>query len=98
MRKAVLEADFGRSREPVNGLRFDVLAPLTTPAYHSKAPAAAISAFEPLHIKDSLQYFLNISSSINQQASRINEKKKVACQIAVNVLPSSATRSRKPVS
>lgn len=76
MRKAVLEADFGRSREPVNGLRFDVLAPLTTPAHHSKAPAAAISASEPLHIKDSLQYFLNISSSINQQASRINEKKK----------------------
>ena len=37
------------------------------------------------------------SSSIDQQASHINEKK-VTCQIAINVLPSSATRSRKPVS
>jgi hypothetical protein len=29
--EAVLEADFGRSREPVNGLRFDVLAPPDNP-------------------------------------------------------------------
>jgi hypothetical protein len=66
------------------------------PTHHSDAPAAAISA-ERLHVRDSVGHFLNISSSIDWQASRINEKK-VACQIAVNVLPSSATRSRKPVS
>jgi hypothetical protein len=95
MRGALLEADFGRSRKPVNGLRFGVLAPLTTPTHHSASSsdfrlrASACQGF--------IEHFLNISSSMDWQDSRINEKK-VACQIAVNVLPSSATRSRKPVS
>jgi hypothetical protein len=95
MRGALLEADFGRSRKPVNGLRFGVLAPLTTPTHHSASSsdfrlrASACQGF--------IEHFLNISSSMDWQASRINEKK-VACQITVNVLPSSATRSRKPVS
>ena len=75
IRKAVLEADFGRSREPVNRLRFDVLAPLATPARHSDAPAAAMFAVQRLHVRDLLEYLLDISSSIDWQASRINEKK-----------------------
>jgi hypothetical protein len=44
------------------------------PTHHSYAPAAAISA-ERLHVRDSVGHFLNISSSIDWQASRINEKK-----------------------
>ena len=97
MRKAVLEADFGRSREPVNGLRFDVLAPLTTPTHHSDAPAAAIFALDRQH-RGSLVNIFSIFLPQSTGKPVASMKKKVACQIAVNVLLSSATRSRKPVS
>ncbi|OAG16682.1 hypothetical protein CC77DRAFT_387472 [Alternaria alternata] len=60
IRKAVLEADFGRSREPANGLQFDVLAPLATPTHHSDAPAAAIFAVERQHIRGSLVNIFSI--------------------------------------
>ena len=94
----MLEADFGRSREPANGLQFDVLAPLATPTHHSDAPAAAIFAVERQHIRGSLVNIFSIFLPQSTGKPVASMKKKVACQIAVNVLLSSATRSRKPVS